>query len=108
MLATGLGGPISVSKSSIHKAQTILENYNTGSDYFFFIIYRHFRKHEECISYNSLSALLDEVHGDIPMFATGSGRPVSVKKSSLQKAAAVLDSHSGKLTCFFLTTGSIS
>lgn len=94
MFATGLGGPISVSKSSIHKARTILENYNNGSNLFYLSV-STFRKHKECMSYNLLLALLDEVHGDIPMFATGSGRPVLVKKSSLQKAAAVLDNHNG-------------
>jgi BRCA2 repeat len=52
-----------------------------------------------------LLVLLDDVHEDIPMFSTGSGRPVSVKKSSLQKATTVLDGHDGE--CFF-TTGSIS
>jgi hypothetical protein len=42
------------------------------------------------------------------MFATGSGQPVLVKKSSLQKVNAVLDGHNGKLTCLFYTTRSIS
>lgn len=47
------------------------------------------------VSYD-LTCIPDELNGDVQMFATGSGRPVSVNQSSIKKARAVLEnSNSG-------------
>jgi BRCA2 repeat len=56
VFATGLGGPISVSNSSIRKAEIILENFNNGSNLFYLSVKKlpTFRKHVTYISYNYL------------------------------------------------------